>query len=228
MIVGLRLVAVGRDRRHGADQRDRALQALLDRQIVHRLVLGLVLERHREENGARDAVHDVHRRMTQDRVLLETVRQLAVRAELVLPVHQLLRRRQLAEHQEVGGLLVAVAVLLAVRRDEVLDADSTIVELAGNRLLLALVHDVAVDVADRGQPDQDARTVVVAQAALDAELAVKRRVDVVRLPNPLRMVLEPCAVNVSHSHALSGIKPPLYPNPPQCARGPKTLDRPTT
>ena len=133
--------------------------------------------------------------MAEDRVLLEAVGELAVRAELRVPVRELLLGRQLAEHEKVRGLLVAEASLLAIGVHKILDVDAAVEELAGNGLALAFAHYVAVDVADSRQPDEHACAVVVSEPAFDAVLAIERRVDSVCLAYLVRVRLQPFLVD---------------------------------
>ena len=88
MVVGLRLVCVGDDRRNGADEVHRLFKALVERQVVGR---PLGVERIREKYGAGEGVHDVLRRVLHDRVFLESVGKLPVLADALLPVDELPR-----------------------------------------------------------------------------------------------------------------------------------------
>ena len=173
VIMHLRLIRVCGDRRHDADYGDGSLKAFLDRKIVEGVLFGNILERHGEENRAGDGVHDIGRRMAQNRVFLESVGKFAVHAEFRLPIDEFARRGKFAEHQKIRALLVTVAVLLAVGGDEILHAYAAIVELAGDRDLLAFGNDVAVNVAYGRKPHEDAGSVIVAQTAFHAVLSIQ-------------------------------------------------------
>ena len=84
-----------------------------------------------------------------------------------------------AGQQQVGDLLVAEAALALGGLDQVADVVAAIAQVALVGLDAAVDAAVAVDVRDRGEADQDARAVGVAQAALDVVRGVEPRVDVV-------------------------------------------------
>ena len=188
VVVGLRLVGVGGDGRNRADEVNGLREAGLERQVVGRGagVIGVG-----EEHRAGERIHEVLRRVLHDRVLLEAVGELAVGADAVLPVDELTRRRQLAEEEQVRGLLVAEPVLAAVGLHDVAHVDAAVVQLARHRAPLAFVHHVAVHVADCGKPHQHTDAGVVAQTPLDPVLAVEGRVDVVLRPYLLRLGPQP-------------------------------------
>jgi hypothetical protein len=94
------LVGEGRDRRHLGDQPDRAdLDVIGVVRVGRRLVEG----RQRGDGRGEDAHRvGVHRESIEE--ALELLVEQGVLADLVLPVGQLGRRRQLAVDQQVGGL----------------------------------------------------------------------------------------------------------------------------
>ena len=192
VVVRLRLEGVGRNRRDGADEVDGLLQALLDGEVVG---ISLGIERVGEQDGARDGVHEVLRRVMHDRVFLEPVRKLAVGAEHVLPLDQLPRVGKFAEEQQVGRLLVAEAVFAPVGGDDVLDVDAAIVELTRDGLLFAFRDHVAMDVADGGQSHENARAIAIAKATLHIIFLIQRRIDPVNLSDHVRVRLQPFAID---------------------------------
>ena len=79
----------------------------------------------------------------------------------------------MTEEEEEYSLLVAEAVLSLNICDEVVDVVAAVYELTGDRLALALVHEVAVNVAYLGNTRDNACTVAVAETALDVIFFVK-------------------------------------------------------
>ena len=84
---------------------------------------------------------------------------------------------QLAEEQQVGGLLEAGLALGDEAVDEVVDLDAAVEQLAGRGHELVALGRGAHDVADAGESGEHALAGLVAQAALDVVLDVEARVD---------------------------------------------------
>jgi hypothetical protein len=127
-----RSLAVGerRERRHLRDQADRLDVAVLG--VVD--VVGVRIERRQRRRRTQQHPHRVRIVAEAPEELLDVLVHEGVRRDLVLPVLQLTRRRQLAVDQQVGDLEIR-----RVRR-ELLD-----------RIAAVLEHPVrAVEVGDRG------------------------------------------------------------------------------
>src|SRR5574344_357786 len=188
MIVVLRLVGVRRNRRDRPDEVNRLLEALFEREVVGIVVR---IERIGEEDRAGKGVHEILRGMLHDGIVLEPVRELAIGAELLIPVGELSLRRKLSAQQQVSRLLVAKAALSLVRTDNVLDVDSAIEKLAGNSLLLAFGHHISMNISNGRQSHQNAGAVIIAQAALYTLLRVQSRIDVVNRTDLFGLLFEP-------------------------------------
>ena len=74
--------------------------------------------------------------------------------------------------------------------DQVVHIIAAVGQAALDRLALALVEYVAVNVAQAARADQDARAVRVAQAALDAEAGIQIRRDLVMQAEALAELLQ--------------------------------------
>ena len=73
----------------------------------------------------------------------------------------------MSEQKEEGSFLIAIAVLCFNIFNEVVDIISAVDELSGDRLTLAFIHEVAVNVAYIGDACHNACSVAVAETALD-------------------------------------------------------------
>ena len=122
VVVGLGLVGVGGDRGETRDQFHGLAEVRLDVEKVGRGVVCVG-----GKDGARDGVHDVLAWRTHDRVLLEALGQAAVLRENRLPLLEALARGELAEKEQVCGLLEAEAALLLAVAHEVLHVDAAVV-----------------------------------------------------------------------------------------------------
>src|SRR5699024_9610332 len=103
----------------------------------------------------------------------EVIRQRALQTDRVLELRQLAAVGQRAAPQQVADLLEAEALFLIHAVDEVVDVVAAVGQATLDRLALALVEYVAVDVAQVARADEHARAVRVAQAALDPEAGVQ-------------------------------------------------------
>ena len=108
----------------------------------------------------------------------------------MLKFRQLTAARQLAAHKQITDLLKAEAVFLLQTVNQIVYIISAIGQAAFDRLALALVEYVAVNVAQAARADQDARAVRVAQAALDAEAGIQIRRDLVMQAEALAELLQ--------------------------------------
>ena len=172
MVVRLGLIGVRRDGRESRDQLHRLPQIGLEVEEIGGRVVGIG-----SQHGAGDGVHQILARTANDGILLEAFRQSPMLGQNGAPFVELRPRGQDAEQQQIGRLLVAKALLRRTSRDQIVHVDATVEQLARNGLLLAFVHDIAMDVADGGQPHEDACAVLVAETALDAVARIQGRVD---------------------------------------------------
>ena len=178
VVVGLRAVRVGGDRRERGDQPHGLAEVRLEVEGVGVLVVG-VGGQHR----ARDGVHQVLAGGADDGLLLEAVGQAAILGEDLLPVGKLLLGREPAEQEQVGAFLEAEPVVLLAAAHQVHHVEASVEQLAWHGLLLAFGHNVAVHVADAGEAHQHASAVGIAQTPLNAVLVVQRGVDRVHFPH---------------------------------------------
>ena len=172
-LVEVRLVGVDGEHRHLGDE----VQALAQH-VACRGVVGARVERVQAEHPAHHRVHDVAARHPQDPVVDERARHLAHLREVRVELVELRRGGQLAEKEEVRGLLEAVLALGDEAVDEVLDLDAAVEQPPGSGNQLVAFGRGADDVADPRETGEHALAGLVAQAALDVVLrGVEPRVD---------------------------------------------------
>ena len=167
-------VGVRGDEREAADQLDRLARDVLERHVVRRLVIGIQVE-----HAALELVHHVAAGRFEDHVLVEPVWQAARALQQAVEARLLLARRQFAEQQQIGDLLVAEGAAFVVGVHDVLHADAAVIQLAGDRNAHAVLDVVALHAADVAHADDDAGAVGIAQAALDAWVVQTRFGDAV-------------------------------------------------
>ena len=167
-IPALGLIGVRDDDRELGHQADALAHDVLDRVLIRVFVIGIERERR-----AGQLVHNIAAGRAHDHILGEVIRQRALQTDRVLELRQLAAVGQRAAHQQVADLLEAEALFLIHAVDEVVDVVAAVGQTALDRLALALVEYVAVDVAQIARADEHARAVRVAQAALDPEAGVQ-------------------------------------------------------
>ena len=182
-VVPLGHVAVGGHRGHAGDQLDGLAQHVAQAHVVRVGVVGV-----HDQDAAGQLVHHVVAGRLEDHVLGEAVGQRPAFAHQGGELLQLPGGGQVAEQQQVAGLLETRTVLLLQAGDQVGDVDAAVDQAALVRDDVALVDDVAVHVADLGEAHQHTGTVLVAQAPLHGVLLVELHGDAVallRLPGQL-------------------------------------------
>ena len=153
------VVAVNRNHREDANQHQALAHDVLDRDIVGAAVVG---GEHQDALGEGD--HDVPGGGLHDDVAGEVAGEGPAGGEGTGELPELFPVRELAEKQQVGGLLKAEAVFGGEAADEVLDIDAAVVELAVAGDLLAVDHFEGVDPGDVGEPGADALAVFIPEA----------------------------------------------------------------
>ena len=151
------------------------------------------------QNAPCELVHDVAAGRLQDHVLGKGRRHLAGIGENLVELRQLFRLRKAAEEEQIGHLFKAERPGLLVRVDDVLHADTAIVELAGHGLPLAIDHVIALHAADLADANEHAGAVVVAQAALDVLILIQLRRDGILL-NQITAHLRDILLKTIHLH----------------------------
>ncbi len=179
VVEGRALGVVGQhhDAGQAGKQRNRGGDLVLEGAIFGALIVGV-----EHQNGTLQQVHDVARRRAHDLRGGEAVGQAAIGIEHFHELVQLGLRGQVAHKQQVGNLFKAAA-LVGVAVQQVVDAVTTESELALVGDLVALAHQVAMDVGDVGNARDDTRAVGIAQTALHGVALVELRVDRVHLGN---------------------------------------------
>ena len=117
-------------------------------------------------------IHHVGARGLEDHILGEAGRERAILRQDLVEGGQLVPGGQGAEQQQIGCLLKAEAALGHKAVDQVLHVDAAVDEPALHRDLLAVLHIVALDVADLGDAGHDAGAVGVAEAPLDVDILI--------------------------------------------------------
>ena len=172
-MLALDLVGIDHQDRHPRDQGDGRPHLGLEGSVLA-VVLVVGIQR---EHGACELVHDVVGRRLHHHIHHEAGRKWAVHGEIVVEGLELVGCRELAEEQQIDRLLIAEAAVLLRALDEVADVVAAVDQLAGDRLHLALIDHIAVDVTDVGDACEHARPIGTAQTALDMELGIQRLVD---------------------------------------------------
>ena len=162
-IVPLGGKGVRRDERKTRDEADGLPQDILQRCVVRAVVIGI-----EGEDAAGELVHDVAAGRLEDHILGKPGGHAARAGHDVVEALLLRLRGKRPEQQQIRDLLIAERAALLVRRDDILNADAAVIELAGHGDALAVHHVIALYAADLADADQDARAVRVAQTALDA------------------------------------------------------------
>ena len=173
-IVPLRLIGVGGDERKARDEFDGLAREVLHGGVVRVVVIGIEVR-----DAAGELVHDVVARVVQDVVLLKALGQKARLLEQEIELLQLIPRRQVADEQEIGDLLIAEGSGLLMGGDDVLHADAAVIELAGHGLAHAVLHIIALHGADVAHAGDDAGAVGIAQAVFDAGIVAVQRRDLI-------------------------------------------------
>ena len=154
---------VRRDERKTRNETDGLPQDVFQRGIIRAVVVGI-----EGENAAGKLVHDVAAGGLEDHVLGKPGGHAARAGHDVVEAPLPLLRGKRSEQQQIRDLLIAERAALLVGRDDILDADAAVIELAGHGDTLAVHHVIALHAADLADADQDTRAVRVAQTALDA------------------------------------------------------------
>ena len=175
----LRVIGQHHDARQTRDERDGGVDL-----VLRRAVLGLVVVGVQQQDGAREHVHDVGRRVAHDHGRGEAVGQLALSVQHGHEAIKQLARGQLAHEQQIRHFLVVEAALGAAVQ-QIVYVVAPVAQRALVRALLVIGDHVAVHVRDVRQARHHAGAVGVAQAALHVELLVERRVDGVDVPEIL-------------------------------------------
>ena len=158
---------VGHDHREPGDQ-PQGLEHLDGQGVVVRVWVVGVQGQHR----AGQLVHHVVAGCGEDHVLGEVGGQLPVIGQDAAELLQLLPGGQAAEHQQIRRLLVAEPAHTGEAVDELLHVDAAVVQPAGGGHLFPILHDVALHVADEGDPGHHSGAVMVAQPPLHVVLLV--------------------------------------------------------
>ena len=169
------MVAVHRQHRENADELDALLQLGLQAAVADGIVVG-----GQRQHAAGQAVHQVLAGGFHDNVADEVGGQVAAFGQHTGEIGQLGGGGQIAHQQQVSGLLKAIA-LAAQAADEIIDIVAAVPQLAFAGDLFAVALLKGVDAGNVGDAGQNALAVLVAQAALDAQLIKQRRVDAVAL-----------------------------------------------
>ena len=183
-VVRFGVVGVARDGR----QLRHEVHALDERLIdVGRVRVGVVVVE--REDRLLELVHEVLARMVQQVRFEEAFGQFVAFLEALTVAPKVVFRRQVAEEQQEARFFVEIGRAVG-GIDEIHDVDAAIEQLAVGVDLVAVVVDlVADDISDARQADQDARLVLVSEAAFDVvffeEIFGDRRV-VLRLAVKLR------------------------------------------
>ena len=165
VMAALDLVGIGHDGGQAGDKLNRLPQHVFHGQIVGQVVIGI-----QGQHRAGQLVHDVGGGCLDDHVLREVFGQFPVGGEDFGELRELLRTGQAAKQQQPRRLLETEAVFRHAAPHQVVDVDAAVNQAALHRGLLPFVHDVAVHVADPGQPSHNAAAVRVAQPPLDLVL----------------------------------------------------------
>jgi len=171
VLVHVCLEAVDRHQRHRGDH----IEALAE-QGRHRDVVGVDITRVQGEDTTRHGVHDVAARHPEQRVVDEVPRQVPSLGKLILETPQLLSVGQLPEEDQIGRLLESEPPLIEKAAHEVVDADTTIDELAWHRDVGVALRGGAHHITDLRETGKDALARDVPEAALHVVLRVLVRV----------------------------------------------------
>ena len=165
------------DARQARKERDRRADLVLERAVLRLRVVGV-----EHQHRTLQQIHDVVRRRAHDLGCGEAVGQAALRIEGFHEHIELAFRGQLAHQQQVGDFLEPTA-LGCVAADKIVDAVAAEGKLAFVGHLIALVHQIAVNVGDVGDACDNARAIAVAQTALHGIALVQFGVNGVDLRN---------------------------------------------
>ena len=174
LVVVVGLVGVHRDEREDGNEVD-----ALTHHVGQGDVVRLVVVAGHGQNAAGQGVHHVAAGCLEDDVPHEIGGQAAVEGQLFVEGLQLLCGGQLAEHQKIGRLLKAEALVMDEAAGELFHRIAAIVQLALAGHLFAVRYLAADDLADLRQTRQHAGAVQIAQAALDVVAHIVLFVDLV-------------------------------------------------
>ena len=160
------------DARKTGDERDGGMNL-----VMRRAILRVLIVRVQQQNGAREHVHDVGRRVAHNHGGSEPVGQLALGVEHRDEPVELVLRGQFAHKQQICHLFEVEAALGSIGSQQVVHIVSAIAKASLVGDLLVVRHHVAMDVRNIRESGDDPRAVSVAQAALYIVLVVVGRVD---------------------------------------------------
>ncbi len=186
------------DARQTREQRNRR-HHLVAQAAVFRIFRAGIQQQHR----TREHIHDVDRDVACNQMLGEAVRQLALLVDGLFKKEQLFTRGQLAAHEKVGDLLETEAAFAKYVLHQVFDIVAAESQMTFNRGFAVIGNDVAVNIRNVRDAGDHARSIGIAQAALDDVRIEIGRIHLVRL---LKIGIERCKM-ISHGSLLKPLRP---------------------
>ena len=156
------MVAVHRKHGENADELDALLHLGLEGVVPHRIIIG-----GQRQHAAGQAVHQILAGGFHDNVPHKVAGQVAAFGEAVGEGIELIPGGQVAQQQQIGDLLKAVA-LAPQAADQVVDIVTPVPQLALTGGLDAVAHFEGINAGDVGDARNHTIAVLVPQAALDA------------------------------------------------------------
>ncbi len=171
-VTALRLIGVGNDNREFCDQVDGLPHDIFQTGVIRIGIIGIQSERRYGQ-----LVHNINAGGAHNHVLGEAVRQGAFLREQARKGIELLLIGQAAGEQQIRSFRKTEPVLRVKAVEQIVQIVTAINQTALNRLDLALVHHITVNVGDAGNAGENACAVRVAQTALDAVFAEHLRLN---------------------------------------------------
>jgi hypothetical protein len=129
--------------------------------------LRLVVIRVHCQDGARELVHDVDARRSEDHVFRKTIRQVAVLFHYHPELVKLLFFREVPEYEQICRFFKPRPVFAQKPVYDINDVYASVIQLALHRGPLAVAHVVTLGAAYPCDPRHNARAVLVSEAAFD-------------------------------------------------------------
>jgi hypothetical protein len=174
-------IGISYESRHSGNQVNASAQHPADGQVVRIILIGIA-----GKNAPGQFIHNVAAGSLENDILHEAVGQGPSFIQNMPEGIQLILVGKFSEEQQEAYFFKAKTSIRPASVYDILHIDAPVTKAAFNGHLPAFIHDIAVDIPDLGQPNQDSGTIIVAKAPFDTKIIKEKGIDFVIVRSKFR------------------------------------------